>query len=289
MLCHFFAELGLTEPRLEINSLGCPECRQIYRQVLKDFLHSKLEFLCEDCKRRYETNPLRSLDCKSTGCKEATAGAPSVLDYIDAACADHFAMTRHYLDTAGTAYSINPRMVRGLDYYTRTTFELVTALLGAQSAVAAGPAHKASVERHAPGCSATRTNFRTRPYTWRQKRSRNSRPKKYKKFQRAPLQPGTQRRESLPAQSTRGRRKSLFGSEAVQCPPDSFIQPVHSVQPRVFHADGLSLGDDYLAAVIPYRSLVDGSGPAQQILLCAQHYASHLRQTAGPKGDNRQK
>ncbi len=138
MLCHFFAELGLTEPRLEINSLGCPECRQGYRRVLKDFLHAKLELLCEDCKRRYETNPLRSLDCKSAGCKEATAGAPSVLDHIDAACADHFARTRHYLDAAGTAYSINPRMVRGLDYYTRTTFELVTALLGAQSAVAAG-------------------------------------------------------------------------------------------------------------------------------------------------------
>lgn len=138
MLCHFFAELGLTEPRLEINSLGCPECRQIYRQVLKDFLQSKMEFLCEDCKRRIETNPLRALDCKATGCKEATEGAPSVLDYLDNGCADHFAMTRHYLQKAGTDYTINPRMVRGLDYYTRTTFELVTGLLGAQSAVAAG-------------------------------------------------------------------------------------------------------------------------------------------------------
>jgi histidyl-tRNA synthetase len=138
MLCHFFEELGLTEPRLEINSLGCPECRQIYRQVLKDFLRLKMEFLCEDCKRRIETNPLRALDCKATGCKEATDGAPSVLDYLDKDCADHFAMTRNYLQKAGTDYTINPRMVRGLDYYTRTTFELVTGLLGAQSAVAAG-------------------------------------------------------------------------------------------------------------------------------------------------------
>ena len=138
MLCHFFAELGLTEPRLEINSLGCPECRQIYRQVLKDFLKSKMEILCEDCQRRIETNPLRALDCKATGCKEATEGAPSVLDYLDNGCADHFAMTRHYLQKAGTDFTINPRMVRGLDYYTRTTFELVTGLLGAQSAVAAG-------------------------------------------------------------------------------------------------------------------------------------------------------
>jgi histidyl-tRNA synthetase len=138
MLCHFFAELGLTEPRLEINSLGCPECRPVYRRALKEFLRGKLELLCDDCKRRFETNPLRILDCKATGCKEATQGAPSVLDYLDNGCAEHFSRTRHYLEEAGTAYTVNPRMVRGLDYYTRTTFELVTGLLGAQSAVAAG-------------------------------------------------------------------------------------------------------------------------------------------------------
>jgi histidyl-tRNA synthetase len=138
MLCHFFTELGLTEPRLEINSLGCPECRPEYRRVLKDFLRSKLDELCDDCKRRIETNPLRALDCKSSGCKSATESAPSMLDYLDSGCANHFAATRHYLEEAGTSYTINPRMVRGLDYYTRTTFELVTGLLGAQSAVAAG-------------------------------------------------------------------------------------------------------------------------------------------------------
>ncbi len=138
MLCHFFDELGLTEPTLQINSLGCPECRPIYRQVLKEFLRAKLELLCDDCKRRFETNPLRALDCKSTGCQEATKEAPSVLDHLCAGCADHFARVRGYLETVGTGYSINPRMVRGLDYYTRTTFELVTGLLGSQSAVAAG-------------------------------------------------------------------------------------------------------------------------------------------------------
>jgi histidyl-tRNA synthetase len=138
MLCHFFTELGLTEPRLEINSLGCPECRPEYRRVLKDFLLSKLDELCDDCRRRIETNPLRALDCKSSGCKSATEGAPSVLDHLDSGCAEHFASTRHYLEEAGTSYTINPRMVRGLDYYTRTTFELVTDLLGSQSAVAAG-------------------------------------------------------------------------------------------------------------------------------------------------------
>jgi histidyl-tRNA synthetase len=138
MLCHFFAELGLTEPRLEINSLGCPECRPAYRQALKDFLRSRLELLCDDCKRRFETNPLRALDCKAVGCKEATVGAPSVLDNLCAGCEDHFTKTKQYLDIAGTPYSVNSRMVRGLDYYTRTTFELVTGLLGSQSAVAAG-------------------------------------------------------------------------------------------------------------------------------------------------------
>ncbi len=138
MLCQFFAELGLTEPQLQINSLGCPDCRPVYRQALKDFLRAKLDLLCDDCKRRFETNPLRALDCKATGCKEATAGAPSVLDHLDAACQEHFAAVRKNLEAVGTAYTINPRMVRGLDYYTRTTFELVTGLLGAQSAVAAG-------------------------------------------------------------------------------------------------------------------------------------------------------
>jgi histidyl-tRNA synthetase len=138
MLCRFFAELGLTEPVLQINSLGCPECRPAYREKLKAFLRSRLESLCEDCLRRFENNPLRTLDCKSAGCKEATADAPSVLDNLCAECADHFARTRQYLQDTGTAFEINHRMVRGLDYYTRTTFELVTGLLGAQSAVAAG-------------------------------------------------------------------------------------------------------------------------------------------------------
>ncbi|BDV43314.1 histidine--tRNA ligase [Geotalea uraniireducens] len=138
MLCHFFAELGLTEPRLQINSLGCPECRPRYREALKAFLKERLDRLCEDCQRRYETNPLRALDCKSAHCAEATADAPAMIDYLCAGCAEHFAATRGYLEQVGTEYSINSRMVRGLDYYTRTTFELVTGLLGAQSAVAAG-------------------------------------------------------------------------------------------------------------------------------------------------------
>jgi len=138
MLTHFFAELGLSEPSLQINSLGCPCCRPVYREALKGFLLNRIELLCEDCNRRYETNPLRALDCKSPGCQEATKGAPSMLDYLCTDCSDHFEKTKSYLDLVGTAYSINQRMVRGLDYYTRTTFEMVTGMLGSQSAVAAG-------------------------------------------------------------------------------------------------------------------------------------------------------
>jgi histidyl-tRNA synthetase len=138
MLTHFFQELGLTEPTLQINSLGCPDCRPLYREALKGFLLNKIELLCEDCERRYVTNPLRALDCKSPGCQEATKGAPSMLEYLCPCCSDHFDQTKKYLDLVGTAYSINERMVRGLDYYTRTTFEMVTTMLGSQSAVAAG-------------------------------------------------------------------------------------------------------------------------------------------------------
>lgn len=138
MLCAFFQEIGLDEPKLQINSLGCHECRPAYRKALLEFLEGRLEHLCADCKRRFVTNPLRTLDCKVPGCAEATAGAPSMLEHLCSSCDEHFTSVRTYLDSTGTGYSINPRMVRGLDYYTRTTFELVTGLLGSQSAVAAG-------------------------------------------------------------------------------------------------------------------------------------------------------
>jgi histidyl-tRNA synthetase len=138
MLATFFLEIGLTEPTLQINSLGCPECRPAYRTALRSFLEERLGALCEDCKRRFATNPLRTLDCKVPGCIESTVGAPSVLEHLCHDCDDHFNTVKRYLDLSATPYSINARMVRGLDYYTRTTFEMVTGLLGAQSAVAAG-------------------------------------------------------------------------------------------------------------------------------------------------------
>lgn len=138
MLSAFFHEIGLDEPSLQINSLGCPECRPSYRTALLSFLDERLDSLCDDCKRRYATNPLRTLDCKVPGCIAATEGAPAMLDHLCGACAEHFGSVRRYLELSNTNYTLNTRMVRGLDYYTRTTFEMVTGLLGSQSAVAAG-------------------------------------------------------------------------------------------------------------------------------------------------------
>lgn len=138
MLSHYFETVGIPDVSLQINSLGCPECRPAYRRKLIDFLKEKLPALCEDCRRRYTSNPLRVLDCKVPGCAEATREAPSVLDNLCGGCRDHFSRVQGYLDALGTPFAINPRMVRGLDYYTKTTFEMVTGSLGAQNAVAAG-------------------------------------------------------------------------------------------------------------------------------------------------------
>jgi len=138
MLTHYFQAVGIEGVELQINSLGCPECRPAYRQALIDFLESRLEALCADCRRRYQTNPLRVLDCKVPGCREATEQAPSVLDHLCSGCDDHFRKVRGHLEALKLPYGVNPRMVRGLDYYTKTTFEVVTNRLGSQNAVAAG-------------------------------------------------------------------------------------------------------------------------------------------------------
>jgi histidyl-tRNA synthetase len=138
LLNDFFITLGLTEPSLQLNSLGCSDCRPAYRALLLEFLRGKEADLCDNCRRRIERNPLRALDCKEPGCIAATAGAPSILDSLCAACREHFDTVQRMLGDTGVAYSLNPRMVRGLDYYCRTTFEWVSNQLGSQSAVAAG-------------------------------------------------------------------------------------------------------------------------------------------------------
>jgi histidyl-tRNA synthetase len=138
MLSHYFAKVGITNVALQINSLGCPECRPGYRALLVKFLEDRLDDLCPDCRRRWQSNPLRVLDCKVPGCQAATEGAPAMLDHLCPTCEEHFSHVRSYLDDLRTPYTVNPRMVRGLDYYTKTTFEMVTGDLGAQNAVAAG-------------------------------------------------------------------------------------------------------------------------------------------------------
>lgn len=138
MLRHCLERFGLKEITFNVNSIGCPECRPEYRGKLLEFFEGGLESLCPDCNRRYHTNPLRILDCKVDRCKDIRKGAPKVTDYLCNSCRTHFDSLLSFLDLLGISYKINPDMVRGLDYYTRTTFEVTSENLGAQNAVAAG-------------------------------------------------------------------------------------------------------------------------------------------------------
>ncbi len=138
MLIHFLGKVGLKNLELQINTLGCRECRPRYREELKKFFAGKSFQLCEDCQRRLNSNPLRIFDCKVESCKEAIADAPKVTDFICEECQKHFDQVKSYLSMAGLTYILNPRMVRGLDYYTRTAFEVVSYGLGAQNAVTGG-------------------------------------------------------------------------------------------------------------------------------------------------------
>ena len=138
MLRQCLQKLGLKEIIFNVNSIGCPECRPVYREKLIDFFAGGLDRLCPDCNRRYHTNPLRILDCKVDRCVEMRKGAPRVTDYLCNGCTEHFNKLLSLLDLLGVSYLVNPDMVRGLDYYTRTTFEVTSTNLGAQNAVAAG-------------------------------------------------------------------------------------------------------------------------------------------------------
>lgn len=118
-------EMGITGVELRINSLGCPECRARYNKTLKEFIGKNLDRLCDTCKERFEKNPLRVLDCKEEGCQAIIADAPSVLDSLDEECTAHFEKVQAILRENGIAFTIDPKIVRGLDYYTRTVFEFV--------------------------------------------------------------------------------------------------------------------------------------------------------------------
>jgi histidyl-tRNA synthetase len=137
MLLDILEGVRLGERKLLINSLGCPDCQKKFKAALGLFLISR-EGLCEDCQRRRTTNPLRVLDCKSVHCQAILKDAPVILDYLCPDCAAHFARVKELLSRSGVAFEVRPRLVRGLDYYTRTAFEVVAAGLGAQNAVAGG-------------------------------------------------------------------------------------------------------------------------------------------------------
>ncbi|HXV47160.1 MAG TPA: histidine--tRNA ligase [Candidatus Binatia bacterium] len=146
LLGDLFNSLGLSEPSLQINSLGDSACRPEYREKLLAFLKQRVESLCGNCRRRIDRNPLRALDCKEAGCIHATRDAPSILDNLCSGCRDHFAVVQRLLNETHVPFTLNPRMVRGLDYYCRTTFEWTTSQLGSQSAVAAGGRYDGLVE-----------------------------------------------------------------------------------------------------------------------------------------------
>jgi histidyl-tRNA synthetase len=146
VLNDFFSRLGLDGLALELNSLGCVECRPRYRKDLLAFLKARETRLCANCRRRMERNPLRVLDCKEESCIEVTRDAPSILDYLCADCREHFESVQRLLRESNVHYKLNPRMVRGLDYYCRTTFEWTSDRLGSQNAVAAGGRYDGLVE-----------------------------------------------------------------------------------------------------------------------------------------------
>jgi histidyl-tRNA synthetase len=139
MLADFLTAIGLRGLSFEINSLGCAECRPSYRGFLTEYFENlTADALCEDCRRRMATNPMRVLDCKRESCAEATRGAPTTLQASCEGCRENFAVVKKVLEEAGLDYTVNPRLVRGLDYYKGTTFEVASTDIGSQSAVAGG-------------------------------------------------------------------------------------------------------------------------------------------------------
>lgn len=133
-----FDELGVKDLHLELNSIGCPECRAEYHKALKEYFSQYKDKLCDTCNDRLERNPMRILDCKSPVCSKIAKGAPVVLDYLCDECREHFQKVKSYLDAANIEYIVNPQIVRGLDYYTKTVFEFVSDAIGSQGTVCGG-------------------------------------------------------------------------------------------------------------------------------------------------------
>ncbi|MEG1963431.1 MAG: histidine--tRNA ligase [Clostridia bacterium] len=142
-----FNELGITDLTLNINSIGCPKCRAVYNQVLKQFFAKNIDKMCQTCKERLDKNPLRILDCKEERCTEINKDAPVVLDYLCDDCKNHHNQVMALLDSLNIAYNVNPKIVRGLDYYTKTVFEFVSNKIGAQGTVCGGGRYDGLVEQ----------------------------------------------------------------------------------------------------------------------------------------------
>ena len=141
-----FDELGVKDLHLELNSIGCPTCRAEYHKALKEYFASRVDELCDTCRDRLDRNPMRILDCKSPVCSEIAKDAPVVLDYLCDECKEHFEKTKSYLDAMNIEYIVNPQIVRGLDYYTKTVFEFFADSIGAQGTVCGGGRYDGLIE-----------------------------------------------------------------------------------------------------------------------------------------------
>ncbi len=133
-----YEELGVRDLKLNINSIGCPKCREDYNMKLKEYFGNRLDALCSTCNERFDKNPMRILDCKSLGCKEIAKGAPVMLDCLCDECREHFEAVKKYLQIMNIDFNINPYIVRGLDYYTKTVFEFISQNIGAKGTVCGG-------------------------------------------------------------------------------------------------------------------------------------------------------
>ncbi|MEG0048157.1 MAG: histidine--tRNA ligase [Clostridia bacterium] len=146
LVMNLLSSFGLKNLSVRINSIGCPNCRPAYQQHFKEYLNQRKDQLCSTCKERMEVNPMRTLDCKDHNCKEALHDAPVMMDCLCDECKEHFELLKRYLEQIGISYSVDPRIVRGLDYYTKTVFEIITTTPTGELTVCGGGRYDGLVE-----------------------------------------------------------------------------------------------------------------------------------------------